>query len=150
MKVSNDYPLLQKTNALLIVAGKQAAKIYRLKEGYIDERDTIEVETPLYTDREGHFEHRSGNAMFGSGSVYENKDQYIQTRFLKELVEHIKKITVPYDKIYLFSPGYILNIIKEALPAELKNKLDKAIDGNFTKHHPNDLLGKLNMEYQLK
>jgi len=150
MKVSNDFTFLQKANALLVVAGAQVAKIYRLKDGQINEKDTIEIETPTFTDREGHFEHHANGLMHGSGSVYENQDDYMQNKFLKELTGHISALKNTFDKIYLFSPGYILKSIKNTLPDELANKIQKEINGNYTKHHPNELLKKIQLEHQLK
>lgn len=144
MKISDNFPILQKVNALFLVSGKQSAIIYRLRKGEINERETIEIKKPEYTDREGHFEYRGPRGkLHGSGSVYEPKNEYLQKKFLSSLVTEIKKIKRPYDSIYLFAPMHIIDSIEEALPNSISKKIKRKFTGNFTKQHPTDLLKKV-------
>lgn len=144
MKISNDFPVLQKVNALFVVSGKQAAIIYRLRKGEINERETIEIKNPQYTDREGHFEYRGPRGrLHGSGSVYEPKNEYVQKKYLASLVKEIKQIKRPYDSIYLFAPMHVIDIIEEALPNIISKTIKHKFTGNFTKQHPTDLFKKV-------
>lgn len=144
MKVSDNFPVLQKQNSLLIAAGKQAAKIYRLGKGEINTRDTIEIPNPQYSDREGHFEYRGPRGtLHGSGAVYEAKEQYIRQKFLSRLVRELKNVRRPYKNIYLFAPKEILRDIVRTLPQNIQQKIRRTFSGNYTKHSPLALLTKI-------
>lgn len=151
MKISDDFQNLQKTNALFLVSGKQAAVIYRLRKGEIHERETIEIKQPEYTDREGHYEYRSPRGkIHGWGSTYEPKDEYVHKKFLSSLVKEIKQLKRPYDSIYLFAPMHVMDSIEQALPNSISRKIKRKFAGNFTKKHPTDLLAKIRDRRQLK
>lgn len=144
MQISNDFPLLQNANALLLVTGTQHAIIYRVRSGNIMEKDTIEIKTPTYSDNEGRFEERGPRELLqGSGSVYESNKTYVRQKFLANIIDDIEKIKNTYDKIYLFAPQRISNEIKEALPKPISEKIAYSLDGNFTKSHPTELLEKI-------
>lgn len=144
MKISNKFPKLAKENALFLVSGKQSAVIYRLKNGEIHERDTITINKPEYTDREGHFQHSDSMGKFhGSGSVYEPKDAYVHQKFVSELIDEVNRIKKPYDSVYLFAPAHVMNNIEENLPNPVAKKVARKFSGNFTKLHPTELLEKI-------
>ncbi len=144
MKISDNFPILQKANALFLVTGKQSAIIYRLRKGEISERETIEIKTPTYSDKEGRFESRGARGRLqGSGSVYDSNKTYIQENFLKNLLKELKNIKLSYDSIYLFAPKQISGIIEGTLPKIILNKVKRVFDGNFTKLHPTELLTKI-------
>lgn len=144
MKISDNFPVLQKANALFLVSGKQSAIIYRLRKGEINERETIEIKNPTYSDKEGRFESRGPKGRLqGSGSVYNPKSQYIKQKFLDSLLKEIKQIKRPYDSIYLFAPMHVINDIESALPNLVSKKIKRKFTGNFTKQHPTDLLKKV-------
>lgn len=144
MKISNDFPLLQQANSLFLVAGTQSAIIYRLSNGEIKERETITINNPEYTDREGHFEYTGPSGkLHGSGSVYEPKDEYVQKKFLGTLVEELKQIKQPFDSVYLFAPMHFINEIESSLPDTFAEKIKRKFTGNFTKLHPTELLAKV-------
>ena len=144
MKVSSNFPILQQQNALLVTAGRQVAKIYRLRNGEIKKRETVEIKSPKYTDREGRFEYRGPRGrLHGSGSVYEKKNEYVHKKFLALLVGEMKKPRRPYDGIYLFAPLFTLDQIEQALPKSISKKIKRKFSGNFTKHLPLELLKKI-------
>lgn len=151
MKISDDYPILQALNALFIVSGTQSAIIYRLRKGEIIEKETIEIPTPTYSDKEGRFESRGPRGRLqGSGMVYRSNKQYIQQEFLKSLLKELKAIRKPFDSIYLFAPKTISEDIIEALPKTLQKKVKSKMHGNFTKAHPTELLTKLRNSREFK
>lgn len=144
MKISDNFSKLQETNALFLVSGKQAAIIYRLRNGEIHERETIEVATPEYTDWEGHYEYRGPRGkIHGWGSMREPKGEHVHQMFLGSLVKEIKQIKRPYDSIYLFAPIHVIDGIELALPKTVSKKIKRRFTGNFTKMHPTDLLAKV-------
>lgn len=144
MKVPYTFTTLQKTNALLLVAGAQTAVLYRLRDGEIHERETVRISKPEYTDREGRFEHREGSGtLHGSGSVYESKDYYIEQKFFKELHKRISSVKQSYDSVYVFAPLRMLERLVKTLPVPVAGKIKRKFSGNFIKHHPLDLLKKI-------
>ncbi len=144
MKVSENFSNLLKESAIFIVTGKQFAKIYQLRKGEIKEKETIEVNIPKYSDKEGFFEHRgAGGTVLGSGSVYQSNDNEQQVKFLKELKKAIKGIKRPFDSIYLFAPTQSINIVADSFTKLDQAKIRKKLRGNFTKHHPTELLEKV-------
>lgn len=144
MKISNNFPVLKKVNALFLVLGKYFAIIYRLRNGEIVEKETITVDKPIYTDKEGRFESRGPRGRLqGSGSVYQQKDAYIQKDFLSALSKELKKINKPYDNIYLFAPEHVIKNVEAGLPKLITKKVSHKFIGNFTKKHPTELLKKV-------
>lgn len=144
MKISDDYAILQKANALFIVTGKQSAIIYRLRKGEISEKETIEIKTPTYSDNEGRFESRGPRGRLqGSGSVLDSNKKYIQDNFLKNLLKEFNTIKRPYDSIYLFAPNYMAEAVEATLPNAASKKIKRIFTGNFTKQHPTELLAKI-------
>ena len=144
MKISNDFSELKKENALFIVSGKQHAVMYRVRKGEMYERETIHIDAPKYSDREGYSETYGGNGEINaSGSGYEAKDLYIKTKFLKTLAQEIRNLRRPYDAVYIFGPQYLLQDLKDAVPHAARRKIKGEYPGNFTKHHPQDLLEKI-------
>ncbi len=144
MKISNTFPILSKINALFIVAGKQTAIIYRLKNGQINERDTIEILTPTYSDNEGRFEsHGPRGRLQGSGASYTSDMEYISHKFLDSIVDSLKKINTSYSAIYLFAPSRVIKDIQSVLTSADAEKVVQTFIGNFTKQHPTELLAKV-------
>lgn len=144
MKISNQFPALQRVNALFLVAGSQSAVIYRLREGELHDKETVQIEKPEYTDREGHFESVGPHGkLHGSGSVYEPKNEYMLKKFLSAVVDEIKKIRSPFDSIYLFAPMHMQKSIESALPNSISKKIKRTFSGNFIKEHPTALLRKV-------
>lgn len=143
MKISNDFPILQKENALMIVSGKQAGKIYRLRNGKLVERESLEISTPTYSDNEGFFMRRGNGRTMGTGSVLEIDSQLVITEYTKQLAKELKSIKRPYDGIYLFVPKYVSNAVKDALPKTVQKKILREFNGNFIKEHPSELLQKI-------
>jgi hypothetical protein len=147
MEISNNFPILQKSNAIFIVSGKLAAKIYRIGDGLLHERDTLEVTIPRYTDREGYYEqHSPQGSIQGSGSMGEVHDDYIQRDFIKYLADEIKDIKRPYDSVYVFGPAHVVKSLEQALPRATVAKIRQTFVGNFTKQHPTELLEKIESE----
>ncbi len=106
---------------------------------------SVEVRTPKYSDREGFFA-RSGNGRtYGTGSVYEPKDQESKKQFIKEFSSEIKGLAAERDitSAYVFSPDYAVTELKSELPEEVLSKVRLTFMGNFVKFGPMELLSRI-------
>lgn len=150
MRIKEDLSIFGHKRVLLVVAGKQTAKIYLIDHRELELIDLIALPNPSsqYTDREGHFEQRSVSGYISSGSVYEPKKEYLFKKFTKELSKMVARIdkTKEISEIYLFSPSYIKNEIKDSLKKYSHDKLIMEIKGNYSEGHPHDLIEKLKKE----
>jgi hypothetical protein len=136
MRVPEQSSFLQKVNALLVVAGKQTAKIYTLKKGVVEPTAAVRIDPSEYTDKPSSF--RDGN----SGEVQREDDQYIISQFLKQLTGVLEKVDVS-ERLYLFAPKQVMKKIKEALPVSLASKIADEFPGNFIKARTGELVEKI-------
>lgn len=157
MKITNKLPRFNIKKGLFIVTGKIEAQFHLAKEGEINEIDSIKIEKPKYSDREGYFESGGKNSggeleNYKSGSVYEDKNEVIKRELISELKEKLKSIIKKYefDSIYLFSPDYMIGDIKKSLNKNILSKIEKSYTGNFNKMHPFKLLEKIDEEIENK
>ena len=138
MQIKQELPQFKNQATLIITTGKQHAIIYLAKNGEIDKLNEIQIETPTYSDREGHFERRSKNLNIGSGSVYEDdtKEKIVKD-FIKKIEEEIKKFK-DIKQLYCFCPDYMKNYLKEVIDKNIDKS--KIFTGNHTDKHPFKLL----------
>lgn len=155
MHIKQELPLFENKKSLLIVTGKSVAKFYLALDKEIELIEEFEMPKPStqYTDREGHFK-RSGatEGYIGSGSVHEADKEHFANKFSSELAEKaglLDKEKEPKE-IYLFTPDYMKNKIKEDLGASLKKKIVMEITGNYSENHIFDLLKKIKEENESK
>lgn len=146
MKISYSLPQFLRRRALLVVTGKQTAKIFVAAQHEINELDEFKIPKPHYSDLEGFSTHgpRWDQASV-SGSEHEIKRQEITNPFLRELRKHVKsalKKTKVTD-IYLFVPQYLSRALPKKLTPEARKLLRLEILGNFTHMSPSQLLHKL-------
>lgn len=135
MHIPRELPQYTDTNLLLVVAGAQTARFFMAHGGDIVELDSIRIENPEYSDREGFFLRRGGGKTYGSGSVYEAKEAPVQHAFVRNLTASLKHIqgAYPVDEIVVCVPDYEKNIVQETFPASLKKKISETKLGNYTK-----------------
>ncbi|MBZ1356328.1 MAG: host attachment protein [Candidatus Nealsonbacteria bacterium] len=151
MQISEKLPQFTK-KSLIIVTGGQSAEIYFVHKGMIDKLDSFKFENLKYSDNEGFFA-RGGKGMnFGyGGTLEENKQEFIH-KFLKELrvlIDKNFKEKEP-ENIYVFSPDYMKNDLRDSLSKEMQSKIVLSLNGNFTEVHPFDLLKKIKREIDKK
>ena len=103
------------------------------------------VETPKYSDREGHFKTRGHGMTLASGMVYEAKKEKIMQDFRREFKKTFKNILAANkpDQIYLFTPDYMAHEVQKLIPRQLAPILKKIIHGNFYEMHEFELLKKI-------
>jgi len=147
MKIRRELPQFMKENALLLVVGRQSAKLYAAKDGNIEEIEPHTIFNPRYTDREGFFADKS-NAEFVSGSVYEPKKLYVRNKFLHWLCDEVNYFDRKnkFTSIYLFSPDFMVKAIYAALPDNVCNRIRFNIPGNLVKELPFALLQDIKKE----
>ncbi|MCR4279919.1 MAG: host attachment protein [Candidatus Komeilibacteria bacterium] len=146
MQISNKYPQFDKSSALLIVTGRQEAKIYLATKGTIEEIDNLKVSNPRYSDREGFFMNSGGGKTLGSGSVYEDHHEDVIKEFLKDLENDLVEMDNKHqpEQYYLFTPDYMAKQVRDSLPNGAENKVKLVVQGNYVKEHPFTLLDKIN------
>jgi len=145
MEISNKLPQFDHKKTVIIVAGKQAADIYLAYQGEMETQKEIRVETPVYSDREGHFERRSKGKTLGAGSVYEDKDEKTKADFhnqLQSVLKEIKKQT-NFESVIFLRPSQHKQDIKDKLPKVFTDTIDLEIDGNFVGDHPTKILERV-------
>ncbi len=145
MKISEKLPQFKKEKVLIIVTGNHVADFYYAKDKEIEKIESIEITTPHYSDREGFFKTSGRGEVYETGSVYEPQKQEERKKFLKKLKEtanHILKNN-KITQVYIYSPDYILNEVKQNLPQSLKKKVKDTFEGNYHKTHPFKLLEKI-------
>ncbi len=135
-----------------MAAGSRSAEIYSAHEGEIEKIDSIKMEVPTYSDKEGFFT-RSGKGMtFGSGSVLEENKQELILKFVKELGEKVERSFQENsaENVYLFTPDHIKETILDNLSSEIRKEVVLTIEGNFVEEHPFDLLKMILKEIEDK
>ncbi len=144
MKISNHLPHF-KSPTLLVVAGKQEGCFYMAENDGIEQIHSIKLKKPQYTDREGHFESRGGNKVFGSGSVYESQDDETVRSFIKQLTTAIDNLIATHkaENIYLFCPPYLANQIEAEMTRENQKLIGFIFFGNYLNQHAFVLLSKI-------
>jgi hypothetical protein len=147
MKISNNFPIIQQTDALLIVSDTQAAKIYRLENGQIRKLEQIEADVLEYTDREpevrGHANTR------GVSNETEKKFLAVRDNFLTKFRQAIKKISEmhQYKEIYLVAPSRIKPALIEMIPNDEQDKITQQLAGNYMKRHLFDIFSKFQTRF---
>jgi hypothetical protein len=145
MEISNKLPQFDHKKAVIIVAGKQAADIYLAYQGEMKTQKEIRVETPEYSDREGHFERRSKGKTLGAGSVYEDKDEKTKADFHNQLQSVLKEIKkqINFESVIFLRPSQHKQEIKNKLPKYITNNIVREVGGNFVDNHPDDILKRI-------
>lgn len=145
MQISQELPQFENTPTLLLAAGDQAARFYHASDGEIERLDTFTIENPKYSDREGHFERRSGGETLGSGSVLEENKQSVKNDFYHELQERLATISNehPFESIILLAPPHSIKDTEAHIQPKFREKIEDRVKGNYVKDHPHELLKRL-------
>jgi hypothetical protein len=143
MKISNQLPKTQKEEALVIVAGKQAAVVYEIRSGNLTRLDAIKIPTPKYSDNEGHFRTQSRGAVLRAGSVRESQDDNVINEFLREFSKLAKKLPTDRSHIYIIAPSQTKNRLAETLIDSERRKVRHVTEGNFYYRSPKFIAEKV-------
>lgn len=145
MNISRDLPQFADEKALLIVTGKQEAEIYAVGDGVIEKIASFKLEKPVFSDHEGAYKIRARGGVVRSGSYEEVRKEKLLEDFIKELKKILKEALVNRspDRVYLFTPAYMVNRVRDALPANVQKILKRTIRGNFYERHPFEIIAKL-------
>ncbi len=144
MQISQKLPQFEK-KSLIITAGRRAADIYFAFQGKIEKIDSIKVETPKYSDKEGFFVRMGKGRVWGRGSVLEDQNEETDRKFLKELKEKTEEHTIKdeIENIYLFAASHVKKGLPEHLANNIRQRISFVIEGNYIKKHPFDLIKKI-------
>ncbi|MDD3778366.1 MAG: hypothetical protein ACOX0H_01990 [Patescibacteria group bacterium] len=144
MEISKELPSFEKKKALIIVTGKQSAKLFVVNNGELNLLQEFDIPTPSseYTDNEGHFKSRGEGGYIASGSVREPKKEYLFDKFSSKLTEVVvdQDSLEKIQEIYLFTPEYMKNELKDSFPNIIQEKIVMEFYGNFGDQHVFELL----------
>lgn len=145
MRISRDLPQFTDEDVFLVVTGKQEAEVYAAGDGIIEKIASCKVEKPTFSDHEGSFRMRAHGGLTRSGSYEEVRKEKVLEDFIKEFRKMLKQVLVNRmpDRMYLFTPAYMVNRVRDALPVRMRNILKRTIRGNFYERHPFEILAKL-------
>ncbi len=144
MQISEKLPQFNR-KSLLIVAGRRKADIYCAFNGEIDKIESVQVEEPKYSDKEGFFVRMGKGQIFGRGSVLDDKKIETNKKFFNEIKEKTEKVTVRDDinDIYLFASDHVEKKLPQSLSGDVSSKIVFTFRGNFLKKHLFDLIKKI-------
>lgn len=143
MKLPQAFISPHKNAMLVIVAGRNVAKLYIRTRNSIEELAVIHVPVPKYSDRERYFQSRApGVGKIRAGAVYEAKKQTTVRKFTKELRGHVKRILQrqKVSGISISVPRHLHYQVVDALPQYAQRKITYTLDGNYTQKHPLDII----------
>ena len=144
MKIPSKFPQFEKENVLIVATGAQDADIYLASDGLMDKVISFRIPRRRYSDEEGFSVQKSGV----SGSAREYPKEAAIQEFLKRLETELKTISQKekISHVCLFSPDYMMKMVKSVFPVNLRDKVKISVDGNFSQHSPMELLEKLNLK----
>jgi len=142
MKITKNLPTFLNQQALILVTGRQEAVGYEALDGQLTEVFRSVVPKPKQQEKEGRFESRVGGKVIRSGGVYEADKREVEKKLIKEIVDQLKKLSLPKE-VYLFSPAEVLPAIEKKMPVEWQKRIVMRFVGNFYRHHPFKVLGKI-------
>jgi len=122
--------------SLIIVSGRRTADLYQCFNGEIDKIDSVTVETPKYSDKEGFFMRLGKGKFFKAGSALEDQNLEIDRRFIKELKDKVVLVSDEFKEIYLFASDHAKKNLPDALPEKTRDKITLISQGNYLKEHP--------------
>ena len=134
MKLSKNLDQFEK-NTLILVTSNQTAKFYKAHQGHIDQIHSIEVDTPTFSDDEGHFARSGDGKRYGSGSTEKDVEALARRDFLQKFRLAIDDLEDNFESVILFSPSHLLPDTLEHLPARIKKNIERTIEGNVV-HEP--------------
>ncbi len=144
LTISKDFPFLEKKNVVIIVTGKQTAKLFVVKSGTLKEEKTIDIPNPSFDNKKGTFMRSGHGKIYGSGSVHKTKADQVRIEFKNELEKYLKTLlSKKRDAIFLLCPSYMKDDVLEVIPTQKQKLITELIEGNFYKLHPFTILKKI-------
>lgn len=148
MKIPSENSQFSKEPSLFIVTGTQEAVVYWAKDGEVEVVLRTVAEKKEDTDREGIFRAQRPN-MVHHGVSFEDKQQKLKDKsvkdFLKRLPKELKGVKEVGEvvSVFLFTPDFMEEEIKNVLPSSVKDKIKNTFSGNFIKEHTLELVKKI-------
>jgi hypothetical protein len=142
MKITKNLPTFLNQEALIMVTGRQEAVGYQALDGQLTEIFRLIIPKLRLQEKEGRFESRVGGKVIRSGGVYEADKREVEKKLIKEIVNQLKKLSLPKE-VYLFSPAEVLPLIEKKMSINWRKKIVMRFVGNFYRHHPFKILGKI-------
>lgn len=151
MKIPIELPQFDKRRACIAVFGKSIGICYLAYQGEVKKISQIKEIKPKYSDREGFFARSGKGRVYGTGSVYESKNDALIRRFSRRVADKLEEIAKKkkIDDIYLFEPAYVTNRNSEHFSPFVKRRIRMHVVGNYTKHHSLQLIKEINRKLKV-
>ncbi len=152
MKIPAEFPQFEDKKVLIVATGAQDADIYLASNGILDKVVYFRIPRRRYSDKEGFFSSRTKIGKRGMGIASGADREYPKEAAIQDFLNRLEaelKTTSKKEKISyvcLFSPDYMMKMVKSVFPADLRDKVKISITGNFSQHRPIELLEKINLK----
>lgn len=137
IQISENLHQFTGESALIIVAAKQEARVYRAGNGELELLEQFRIPTPHFSDNE---------ALTGSRGKQENITQeLIHTEYFDHFKKLFHKLALSFQptNLYLFAPVHTANQLEELIKPVFGHPVLKTVTGIFTDESPFDLLARL-------
>lgn len=149
MKIPRAYNQFEGKHALIMVAGKQGARLYDVHDGKLEEVDSLKLSHASFYNDGPFYKARSQGGTSRSGPVREVQDQKMVSDFIKELKKHMDNVRADiYSDVYIMAPAKSKNAVVQSLPTPLRKKITKIFPGNFFNKTPLDILHKVQARHK--
>lgn len=145
MKIPTQLPQFNKHITCIAVITRYTAQIYTVHKGVIKKVSDIRQRRPTYSDREGFFLRSGEGQLYGTGSVYESKDEELTEKFSKKVAKKLD-ILIPkykFKNIFILEPKHLSRVHARDLSKMAKKRVVCRVGGNFSHYHPLELVEKV-------
>ncbi|MCD6410692.1 hypothetical protein J7K92_01990 [bacterium] len=151
MKIPQKFSLLQRENALIVVAGKEGAVFYEISNEEVSKK--LEIRLPKEREeREGFFARGGRGRIFEMGGVFEPKKRKKIKKLIGEIEKNLREVLEKdsKEKIYLFVPAYLSKRMISTVEKIANGKVRLIKKGNFLSSHPLKLLELIVKQHEAK
>ncbi len=144
MKIPNQFHQFDGAHSLIVVAGKQDARIFDAHDGIVDELASVKLNHSDFFNDGPFYKAHSQGGMTRSGPVREVQDQQVVSQFIKELKKHLDKVRADvYSEVHVLAPSKSKNEIVKAMSSDLKSKVASVTEGNYCNESIVDIVRKV-------
>lgn len=137
IQISENLHQFTGEKALIIVAAKQEARVYRAGDGELELIEQFRIPTPHFSDNEG---------LTGARGKQENiPEKIIHTEYFDHFKKLFGKLALNFQPtyLYLFAPVHTATELEELIKPVFGHPVLKVVIGIFTDESPFDLLARL-------
>ena len=155
MKIPQEHHQFSGERALLVVTGSQDALFYSAGDGELVQHKPLQAEDRQPDDSPGVVINKTGDSVRHAVSL-EDRQQQLHDKtvrhFLQRFADHLKEYFSDgrVTSVFLFTPDFMENTVREQLPKTLAGVLVHVFTGNYTRMHPLKLIEKIDGHFNEK